>query len=89
MASLFQNGRKLCEVANLHIHQGGRKLERIGEEIIPGRKEPDSVSFECTDPALLDPIYELHLDDGKVLTIVVESWSGTQNGAAVKALIQS
>jgi len=88
MASLFLHGTKVCDVSSVSIIPGQRKMERVGEGIVPGRKDPDSVTFTCTEPILLEPMYELHLDDGKILSIIVSNTTGTQGGSLVKALIQ-
>jgi hypothetical protein len=88
MASLYQRGKKVCDVLSVSVVRGQRKMERVGNEIVPGRKDADSVTFICPEPILLDPTYELELDDGTKLSIVIEHTTGTQGGSNVRALIQ-
>jgi hypothetical protein len=88
MASLYQRGKKVCDVSSVSVVPGQRKLERIGNQVVPGRKDVDSVTFTCPEPILPDPTYELRLDDGTVLSIAIEHTSGTQGGTNVRALIQ-
>ena len=65
---------------------GERKMERVGNQIVPGRK--DVIQLLLPEPILLEPMYELHLDDGTKLPIVIENTTSTQGGSSVRAFIQ-
>ena len=88
MPSLLSNGTILCEVNNLNFTEGKRNIVRAGSEIVPGKKEPDVVTFTCSEPMLQEATYQIRLDDDKMINITIENWVGTQTGCSVRALVQ-